>query len=66
MYGSSMSTKPAMNNKPAMNKKAVMNKPKYPHDMFKVDKQVARTEKEHNKLEKMGYSHDKPKMTKMK
>lgn len=60
MYGSSMNTKPAMNKKP------VMNKPKYPHEMFKVDKKVARTEAEHNKLEKMGYGHEKPKMSKPK
>lgn len=59
-YGDSMDTKSTMNKKP------VMNKVKYPHDMFKVDKKVAKNEKEHNKLEKMGYTHDKPKMTKMK
>lgn len=60
MYGSSMNTKSTMNKKP------VTNKVKYPHDMFKVDKKVARTEAEHKKLEKMGYGHEKPKMSKMK
>lgn len=39
---------------------------KYPHNMFSPTGKlvVAKTEAEHNRLEKLGYSHTKPKTKK--
>ena len=36
--------------------------PRFPHPMFKgVVKAIAKTVADHNRLEKMGYTHTKPK-----
>lgn len=39
-----------------------MMKPKFPHMMYKGKmKKMAKNTAEHNKLERMGYTHTKPK-----
>lgn len=50
MYGMTGMTKP------------MMKIPKFPHAMFKGKmKKIAKNVAEHNMLERMGYSHKKPK-----
>lgn len=43
-------------------KRNTMNVPKLPHPMYKgKDKKMAKTVADHHRLERMGYTHTKPK-----